>query len=102
MHQLHFFLYLEPFVVAYVQTTYTVIESKGQVEVCVNLTHPVIDMSEGNVHVAAFNDEHSAYIPPNSALASRLPLYVSAQTQNISFSQLLIRQMCLGCTIWIQ
>lgn len=34
----------EPFVVAFVQTAYTVVESIGSVEVCINLTRPHIDI----------------------------------------------------------
>ena len=58
---------------AYVQTTYTVIESEGQVEVCVNLTHPDLDILEETVRVESFNDENSVYIPPGAVLASELP-----------------------------
>ena len=66
----------EPFVVAFVETMYTVIESEGQVEVCVNLTRPMIDILEETVLVEAFNDANSLYIPPNTVLASELSLHV--------------------------
>ena len=64
------FLLPEPFQVAYVQTAYTVIESEGQVEVCVNLTRPDFDILEETVRVESFNDENSVYIPPGAVLAS--------------------------------
>ena len=69
----------EPFVVAFVQTTYTVIESEGQVQVCVNLTRPMIDILEETVLVETFNDESSIYIPPNAVLASELPFVCDPQ-----------------------
>ena len=69
-------LLLEPLVVAYVQTTYTVTESEGQVEVCVNLTHSEIDLLGETVRVEVFNDR--TYIPPNAILASESPLYACA------------------------
>ena len=55
---------------AYVQTTYTVIESEGQVRVMVNLTHPDFDILEETVRVESFNDENSIYIPAAAVLAS--------------------------------
>ena len=48
-------------------------ESVGQVEVCVNLTHPEIDILDETVQVDVFHDDSSVYIPPNSVLASELP-----------------------------
>ena len=61
---------------AYIQTVYTVNESVGQVEVCVNLTHPDFDILEETVRVEAFNDVGSVYIPPEGVLASELPLCI--------------------------
>ena len=55
--------------VAFVQTMYTVEESEGQVQVCVNMTCPV--NQTGNVRVEVYGDETSVYIPPNSELASK-------------------------------
>ena len=62
-----------PFVVRFIETMYTVIESEGQVEVCVNLTHPEIDIAEESLHVDVFTNQSSVYIPPNSVLASKSP-----------------------------
>ena len=56
---------------AYVQTTYTVIESEGQVRVMVNLTRPDFDILDETVRVETFNDETSIYIPPGAVLASK-------------------------------
>ena len=54
------------------QTTYTVVESEGLVEVCVNLTHPPVDILEETVRVRVTNDEGSIYIPPGVTIASEL------------------------------
>ena len=43
-----------PFVVAFVQTTYTVLESEGPVEVCVNLTRPGFDILDEPVRVRVY------------------------------------------------
>ena len=67
----------DPFVVAFVETIYTVIESEGPVEVCVNLTHPPIDILEETVRVNVFNNESSEYIPDGAEIASTLNLFVS-------------------------
>ena len=61
---------------AYVQTVYTINESMGHVEVCVNLTRPDFDIPEETVRVEAFNDVGSVYIPPEGILASELPLCI--------------------------
>ena len=58
------------------QTTYTVVESEGPVEVCVNLTRPPVDILEETVRVRATNDEGSIYIPPGVRLASESQLTV--------------------------
>ena len=63
-----------PFHVAFVETMYTVVESEGRVEVCVNLTRPEIDILNETVQVDVFHDDSSVYIPPNSVLASELPV----------------------------
>ena len=70
----HFFI--DPFAVAFVQTTYTVVESEGPVEVCVNLTRPPVDILEETVRVRVINDEGSIYIPPGVRLASESQLTV--------------------------
>ena len=73
-----YLLFTEPFVVAFVQTTYTVLESEGPVEVCVNLTQPGIevDIFEETVRVRVTNDEDSIYIPDGVRLASESQLKV--------------------------
>ena len=60
--------------VAFVKTTYTILESSGQVEVCVNLTHPPndVDILDESVHVEIYNNESSIYIPSDAVLASEL------------------------------
>ena len=55
------------------ETAYFVIESEGQVEVCVTLTDPVADILNETFYVDVFNNENSVYIPPNSELASEPP-----------------------------
>ena len=52
------------------ETTYTVIESEGQVEVCVNLTRPHQDILDETVRVNVFNNENSMYIPDEAEIAS--------------------------------
>ena len=37
-------LFIDPFEVGFVETVYTVSESVGSVEVCVNLTRPQLDI----------------------------------------------------------
>ena len=58
------------------QTTYTVVESEGPVEVCVNLTRPEIDILDETVRVRVINDEGSIYIPAGVRLASESQLTV--------------------------
>ena len=60
------FFISEPYVVAFVETVYSVMESKGQVEVCVNLTHPPVDIHNVTVLVEIYN------IPVNAVLASKI------------------------------
>ena len=62
----------EPFVVAFVETTYTVDESVGSVEICVNLTQPMIDILDERVNVFVIDNSSSIYIPPGASLASEL------------------------------
>ena len=61
---------LEPFEVGFVQTSYTVSESDGSVEVCVQLTRPQIDIFDEFVVVEVTDFPSSVYIPLNAALAS--------------------------------
>ena len=67
----------DPFVVAFVETAYTVTESEDQVEVCVNLTHSSNDIPDETVHVNVFNNESSVYIRDGADIASMISLHVS-------------------------
>ena len=51
---------------------YTVVENEGSVEVCVNLTHPGMDVDilDETVRVNVITDENSIYIPTDAKLAS--------------------------------
>ena len=68
----------EPFVVAFVETMYTVLESKGQVEVCVHVTSPK-DLYDGIIHVEVYDFSSSIYIPSNAELAGKLVYLSSAK-----------------------
>ena len=59
-----------PFLVEFVETTYTVDESVGAVEVCVNLTRPMTDILDERVNVFVIDYPSSVYIPPVAPLAS--------------------------------
>ena len=50
------------------ENTYTVDESGGEVSVCVNLTHPMIDILDETVFV--IDNSSSIYIPAGAPLAS--------------------------------
>ena len=52
------------------KTVYTVSESDGSVEVCVNLTQPQVDILEEFVVVRVYDYIFSVHIPSNSTLAS--------------------------------
>ena len=60
----------EPFVVAFVETTYTVDETAAAVNVCVNLTQPQVDILDETVNVFVIDDSSSTYIPADAPLAS--------------------------------
>ena len=60
--------------VAFVKKTYTVDESVGAVNVCVNLTHPMRDIRHHTVNVYVIDDSSSIYIPASAPLASELSL----------------------------
>ena len=67
------------------ETVYTVVENKGQVEVCVHLIHPPVDILDEIVCAETYNYKSSIYIPPNAVLASELPYgLVTSLFQNIS------------------
>ena len=53
------------------ETTYTVDESVGAVNVCVNLTEPMIDILDERVNVFVIDNSSSIYIPPGAPLASQ-------------------------------
>ena len=61
----------EPFRVGFDQTMYTVVESAGSVEVCVNLTFPPHDILDEQVTVLVFHDDSSIYVPPNPTFSSK-------------------------------
>ena len=76
MHNVYFIFFdfichLEPFRIAFDQTMYTVVESAGSVEVCVNLTHPPDDILDEQVSVLVFHNDGSIYVPPNPTFASQ-------------------------------
>ena len=50
---------------------YTVVESAGSVEVCVNLTYPPDDIFEERVTLLVFHNDSSIYVPPNPTFASK-------------------------------
>ena len=56
---------------AFVATAYTVSESEGEVEVCVNLTQPQRDILDETISVNVYNDDSSSYIPIDAILASK-------------------------------
>ena len=52
------------------ETTYTVDESTGSVNICVNLIQPMIDILDEQVNVFVIEYSNSSYIPPSVPLAS--------------------------------
>ena len=68
---------------------YTVVESAGSVEVCVNLTRPPGDIFEERVTVLVFHNDSSIYVPPNPTFASEhfnFLMYLTANTCTTSSS----------------
>lgn len=63
--------YTEPFVVAFVNTAYTVLESEGEVEVCVNLTQPQKDILDETISLNVYDNPSSFYIPSTAILACK-------------------------------
>ncbi|CAI8052754.1 hypothetical protein GBAR_LOCUS28872 [Geodia barretti] len=63
----------DPFVVAFVDTMYTIDESMGSVSVCVNLTQPQIDILDETVNVFVMDNSSSVYIPADAPLATPDP-----------------------------
>lgn len=64
-----FFTLTESFIVEYVETTYTVVEGGGQVEVCANLTSPSIDILGETIRVRFITDLNATDIPPGARRA---------------------------------
>ena len=64
-------VHAEAFVIGFVQTTYTVLESVGSVEVCVELTQPQTEIYDETVTVTVVDYSSSTYIPPGATLASK-------------------------------
>ena len=62
----------EPFIVAYAEKTYTVTESEGYVEVCVNLTHSEMDILDVAIRVESYSNNQSS---SESVLASESSVY---------------------------
>ena len=52
------------------EKTFTVDESVGAVNVCVNLTYPVFNIRNETVNVYVIDDPSSIYIPSGAPLAS--------------------------------
>ena len=63
---------VDPFEVAFVKTAYTIDESIGAVNVCVNLTRPEreVDILDETVNVFVIDNPSSVYIPAGAPLAS--------------------------------
>ena len=62
----------EIFVVGFVQTSYTVLENAGSVEVCVQLTRPQTDILDETVRVSIVDFPSSVFIPAGGVLASKI------------------------------
>ena len=70
MYTRYYIISVEPFVVSFVETTYTVDESVGSVNVCVALTQPETDILDETVNVFVVDNSSSVYIPAGAPLAS--------------------------------
>ena len=80
LYTILFSLFLEPFMVAYVEKTYTVTESEGYVEVCVNLTHSEMDILDVAIRVESYNNNQS---PSDTVPASESPVIFFKLTRDI-------------------
>ena len=78
-------LFPDPFEVAFVETSYTVLENVSTVEVCVNLTRPQIDILDEEVYVMVFNDPNSVYIPAGGVLASKSSYLIRETNQTVTY-----------------
>ena len=63
---------------------YTVVEGDGEVEVCVNLTRPMLDILDEMVIVNVINDPNSTYIPVGALRASE-PAEKYSRHYNVHF-----------------
>ena len=68
----------DPFEVGFVQTTFTVSEDEGAVEVCVTLIKPLEGVGDERVNVEVFDFSSSMYIPLGVAHASESNLWYYA------------------------
>ena len=85
--------------VAYVEKTYTVMESEGYVEVCVNLTHSEMDILDVAIRVESYNNNQS---PSDTVVASESPVYsVIFMVYIIHFLQLLTLLTSLEGILWL-
>ena len=84
------------------ETVYTVSESVGSVEVCVNLTRPQVDILDEFVIVEVTDYPTSAYIPANAPLESGQAYYALLHTLIIIILQLLIGLTSLAYILWHQ
>ena len=83
------------------ETTYTVDESVGAVNVCVSLTHPMRDILDNTVRVSVFDYSNSIYIPRGASLASEF-IHIYSDHINIfcSHHQLLMNLPFSVSTPW--
>ena len=58
--------------VEFVQTSYTVVEGEGQVEVYVNLTQPQTDILDEEIYIDVYRGNSSLNIPSHAALACKV------------------------------
>ena len=70
-----YFSFIEAFEVGFVETIYTVAESVGTQEVCVELTQPSFDILDEFVVVEVYDFPSSVVIPEDVTLASE-PVYI--------------------------
>ena len=80
------------------ETVYTVSESDGSVEVCVNLTRPQVDIFDEFVVVEVTDFPSSVYIPADGPLASE-PLYaleMKSTWQCITRAHKIMMHVCIS------
>ena len=83
------------------ETTHTVDESVGAVEICVNLTQPMIDILDEQVNVFVIDNSSSVYIPPGAPPASESSHKFNHNSCLLSHSpqllMYLIFSVCIAC-----